>query len=359
MAVEKTTGDLLEADVDVLVNTVNCVGVMGKGIALQFKRRYPSVFREYAAACKRGEVQIGKMHVVPTGLLDGPQWVINFPTKKHWRSPSRIEYVQSGLLDLRRVLLEIGVSSVAVPPLGSGNGGLDWNQVRPLVVANLEALEGVRVLIYEPSQAVRSVRADEAIRMTWGRALLITLLQRYVSQREATEPWEDQHGASHLEIQKLMYFAELLEPKLDLRFEQGRYGPYSERVRHLLQGMEGAYTVGLGDGADPVLALRPIHATARGHAEASEFLEDERYDHVSSLADQVMILVEGFEGPYGVELLASADWVCRRQEAASVGRATELVREWTHRKGRLFTEHHVASAMHQLESAGMLEVDYS
>lgn len=354
MAVEKATGDLLAADVEALVNTVNCVGVMGKGIALQFKRRFPAVFKEYAAACKRGEIQIGRMQVVPTGLLDGPQWVINFPTKKHWRSPSRLEYVQSGLDDLRRVLVDYGIRSVAVPPLGAGNGGLDWSDVQPLIQTALQDLEGVRVVIYQPSDGSRAVVAPEAIRMTWGRALLITLLERYVAQREIAEPWEDQRGASHLEIQKLMYFAELLEPKLDLRFEQGRYGPYSERVRHLLQGMEGAYTIGLGDGADRVLDLNPIAPTERGIAEAKHFRESGRYAHVGALVERVMALVEGFEGPYGVELLASADWVCRRQEAEDVDRATTLVREWSHRKGRLFTEHHVGRAMEHLVSTGAL-----
>lgn len=354
MAVEKTSGDLLAADVDALVNTVNCVGVMGKGIALQFKRRFPAVFKEYAAACRDGRVEVGHMLVVPTGLLDGPQWVINFPTKKHWRSPSRLEYIQAGLDDLKRALREHGIESVAIPPLGAGNGGLDWTAVEPLIVQSLGDLTGVRVVLYEPSIATRTVEPPEQIRMTWGRALLIALLDRYVGQRESAEPWEDQRGASHLEIQKLMYFAELLEPKLDLRFQQGRYGPYSERVRHLLQGMEGAYTVGLGDGADRVLNLNPIAPTEHGIAEADNFLDSDKYSHVPILVDRVMDVVAGFEGPYGVELLASADWVWRRQAARGVPQATKLVREWTHRKGRLFTEHHVGRALDQLHASGAL-----
>ena len=355
MAVEKTTGDLLAADVDALVNTVNCVGVMGKGIALQFKRRFPAVFKEYAAACRRGEVEIGRMYVAQTGLLDGPQWVINFPTKKHWRSPSRLEYVQEGLEDLKRVLREHDIRSVAIPPLGAGNGGLDWNEVEPLIEHALEGMD-VHAIIYEPAAGQRDVAPPVNIRMTWGRALLIALLDRYVAQREVAEPWEDQRGASHLEIQKLMYFAELLEPRLDLRFEQGRYGPYSERVRHLLQGMEGGYTIGLGDGAGRVLDLNPIAPTERGIAEARRFLESEQHAHVAALVDRVMKIVEGFEGPYGVELLASADWVCRWQNAADAEGATSMVREWSHRKGRLFTEHHVSRAMEHLVTSGALSV---
>ncbi|MGN6161446.1 MAG: macro domain-containing protein, partial [Marmoricola sp.] len=272
---------------------------------------------------------------------------------KHWRSPSRIEYVRSGLEDLRRVVADHEIRSIAIPPLGAGNGGLAWADVRPLIESAFEDLPDVRALVFDPSPGMRTVVGPEEIQMTWGRALLIALLARYVAQREIAEPWEDQAGASHLEIQKLMYFAELLEPKLDLRFQQGRYGPYSERVRHLLQGMEGAYTVGFGDGADPVLDLNPIAPTERGAHEAQHFLADDRYTYVADAVEGVLAVVEGFEGPYGVELLASADWVCRRQKAEDVDRATELVREWSHRKGRLFTRHHVGRAIDQLSSSGL------
>lgn len=354
MTIEKTTGDLLSSDADALVNTVNCVGVMGKGIALQFKRRFPLVYKEYAAACKRGEVEVGRMHVVPTGQLEGPRWVINFPTKKHWRSPSKLDYVAAGLDDLRRVLVELEITSVAIPPLGAGNGGLDWADVAPLIVAALHDLPNVRAIVYEPSSEVRTIAPPERISMTWGRALLIILLDRYVAQRQSAEPWEDPRGASHLEIQKLMYFAELFKPELNLQFAPGRYGPYSERVRHLLQGMEGGFTAGLGDGNDPVLSLRPIAATERGRAEAERFVSDGDYGYVGDLVEKVLTVVKGFEGPYGIELLASSDWVCRHQWASDSSEATKLVRGWSDRKGRLFTKRHVSRAVEQLVASGAL-----
>lgn len=352
MVIEKASGDLLAANAEALVNTVNCVGVMGKGIALQFKRRFPQMFKDYAAACRRGEVQIGRMFVCSAEQLEGPQWIVNFPTKRHWRHPSKLEYIEAGLDDLVRVLAEYEIKSIAIPPLGAGNGGLHWNDVEPLILKKLSSVEGVKVLLFSPSDAQRSVTAPARIRMTWGRAMLITLLERYVLQREVAEPWEDQHGASHLEIQKLMYFAELLEPRLKLEFAQGRYGPYSERVRHLLQGMEGAYTTGHGDGAAKVLDLSPIVPTKRGSAEAKEFLRMGGYDQVAKVIDQVMLLIEGFEGPYGVELLASTDWVVRNCGTGDVSATAARVREWTERKGRLFTEEHVSSAIAHLESVG-------
>lgn len=300
-------GDLLAAEVDALVNTVNCVGVMGKGIALQFKRKFPDMFKAYAKACKAGEVQTGTMFVVPTHALQGPQWIINFPTKQHWRSPSKIEYVTQGLVDLHRVLRELGITSIALPPLGSGNGGLDWNDVEPLIREALSDLDSVDIKLYAPSDAVRAIAPRAGLRMTWGRAMLLQLVTQYVAKRQALEPWEDASGASHLEIQKLMYFASHYEPKLDLGYAPGRYGPYSERVRHLVQEMEGNFLEGFGDGANPVLALNPIAPTTAGCEKANAYLATHATTEQETI-NKVLQLIEGFESPYGTELLASTHW---------------------------------------------------
>ena len=153
------TGDLLEATADALVNTVNTVGVMGKGIALQFKHAYPSMFKDYAQACKRGEVRLGEMWVFDAGQVTHPRWIVNFPTKGHWRSNSRILDIETGLEDLRRTIRELAVTSIAVPPLGCGNGGLDWDIVRPLIEQGLAGLD-TEVLLYVP--AVGRMDADSA-----------------------------------------------------------------------------------------------------------------------------------------------------------------------------------------------------
>lgn len=126
-------GNLLEADVDALVNTVNTVGIMGKGIALQFRQAYPEMFKDYSRAAKRREVALGTMHVWPTGLMTGPRFIINFPTKGHWRSSSKFGDIDRGLDDLVRVVQEHGIRSIAIPPLGCGNGGLAWSDVEPLI----------------------------------------------------------------------------------------------------------------------------------------------------------------------------------------------------------------------------------
>lgn len=342
-------GDLLEADVDALVNTVNCVGVMGKGIALQFKRRFPQVFQAYDRACRRGEIDIGHMHVVPTGQMTKPHYVINFPTKKHWRSRSRLEYIDAGLGDLLRVVVELDIRSIAIPPLGAGNGGLNWRDVEPRIRQAFADHPDVEVHLYGPSTRHRPVAADANVKMTWGRALLLDLLRKYVSQRQATEPWEDPRGASHLEIQKLMYFADYFEPKLGLEFSPGRYGPYSERVRHLVQSMEGGYLQGFGDGSDRVLNNVPISPTSTAIDELDRYLGNRDSSREREVVDAVLELVDGFEGPYGVELLASTHWVATRQDAREPSTAAKAVRSWTQRKGRIYSDDRVELALEHLQ----------
>jgi O-acetyl-ADP-ribose deacetylase (regulator of RNase III) len=340
------TGDLLQADAEALVNTVNCVGVMGKGIALQFKRRYPENFEAYEKACKRGEVTIGTMFVTETGHLDGPRYLINFPTKKHWRAPSQLRYIDAGLTDLVRVLRDLNIRSVAVPPLGAGNGGLDWAQVEPRLIEALQQVPDVHATIYPPGGGTRAIEGMDGLRMTWGRAVLLEAIRRYLDQRRAMEPWEDPAGVSHLEIQKLMYFANDAEPTLRLDFAPSRYGPYSERVRHLLQGMEGSFTSGLGDGTAKVLDNEPISLTERGSQALSRYLTDAAAaNRVNSAVSTVLRIIAGFEGPYGVELLASTHWVATQEGAQEPEAAAAAVRKWTKRKGRIFSDDRIGVAL--------------
>jgi O-acetyl-ADP-ribose deacetylase (regulator of RNase III) len=143
-------GNLLEEDAQALVNAVNCVGVMGKGIALQFKQAYPENFRQYKKACDAKEVQPGRMFTVPTGELFNPKYIINFPTKRHWRSQSKLEDIQTGIKTLVAEVQQLGITSIAIPALGCGNGGLDWVEVKPLIESAFVELPRVRAMIFEP-----------------------------------------------------------------------------------------------------------------------------------------------------------------------------------------------------------------
>ena len=148
--IEYKKGDLLSGGTEAIVNAVNCVGVMGRGIALQFKKQFPDSFKYYEVACKCGGVVPGEMLVYETGSFAMPRYIINFPTKRHWRSISRLEDIKSGLSDLACVIHDYGITSIAIPALGCGLGGLDWNEVKLCIEESMGSLADVQIEIYEP-----------------------------------------------------------------------------------------------------------------------------------------------------------------------------------------------------------------
>lgn len=346
--ITEAKGNLLTAPVEALVNTVNTEGVMGKGIALQFKNAFPEMFKAYTAAAKRGEVKLGHMHVWPTQALDGPQYIINFPTKAHWRAKSRIGDIDSGLVDLTRVVRELGITSIAVPPLGCGNGGLDWADVAPRIRDAFDALPEVDVQVYSPTgaPAARDMPVNTANpKMSPGRAALIGIVARYT--RQALD------APSLIEAHKLMYFLQTLGEPLRLDFKANRYGPYADNLRHVLAQIEGHYLIGYGDGSAKVLdavSLEPV-------ASALSAVENELEAHpeTRSRMEQVLVLAEGFETAYGMELLATVHWVAMH-EAAGQPDATVAakVAEWSPRKARMFTPDHVDTALATLREHGLL-----
>src|ERR1039458_4175144 len=214
-------GNLLAVPVEALVNTVNGVGVMGKGIALMFKEAFPENFRAYEEACKRKEVKIGQMFVTENLALEGPRWLINFPSKKHWRQPSKLEWIAEGLKDLTRVIKEKGIRSIALPPLGCGNGGLDWSDVRPEIERQLGTLEDVEVVVFEPTAKYQNVAKPTGVAtLTPARALVAEMVRRY---------WVLGIECTYLEVQKLCWFLERsirqlgVEDPMDLQFKADKY----------------------------------------------------------------------------------------------------------------------------------------
>jgi O-acetyl-ADP-ribose deacetylase (regulator of RNase III) len=348
------SGSLLNAAVDAQVNTVNTVGVMGKGLALQFKQAYPGNFRAYQAACRNGNVLLGRMFVYETGLPGQPRYVINFPTKGHWRANSKIDDIKAGLADLRRVIVERGIRSIAVPPLGCGNGGLDWRDVRPLIVEALGDIPDVDVLVYPPRDApppaTMPVRTQRP-RMTAGRAALLTLVSDYAELSWLEGSTVTRGGASLLEIQKLMYFLQEAGQPLRLNYVKGRYGPYAENLNHVLQVLEGHYVRGYGDRTQRVLDLSPITLVEGAEDEARHWLGQHAEDGTADHIGDVTRLITGFSSPYGVELLATVHWTVTRD---AVGKSidpatlTDIIRTWNQRKERLFTEDHVGVAVEHL-----------
>lgn len=340
-----TRGNILLADVEALVNTVNCVGFMGKGIALQFKKAFPANYEFYRKACAADEMKIGRMLVFSTGSLLNPKYIINFPTKTHWKENSRLENIKAGLIALVEVVKEREIESIAIPPLGCGLGGLVWDDVRPLIIKAFEQLPAVHVSLFEP------VGAPEAKTMpigtarphlTLARALIIKLMQQYSRLS---------YRMTLLEIQKMAYFMQEAGERLELNYEEGIYGPYAKNLNKVLEILEGHYIRGYGDRQSPGVELELLQDAV---SESDEFLAD-KMDSIGHL-DRVARLVDGFETPYGMELLSSVHWLAVHSERKAVDEdsAIALLYAWTDRKSKLFQKNHIRVAWRRLKAEGFL-----
>ena len=344
--IEYKIGNILEEDVEALVNSVNCVGVMGRGIALQFKKAWPENFKAYAAACRRGEVQPGRPFVFETGGLTNPRYIINFPTKRHWRGKARIEDIEAGLRALAQEVKQRNIRSIALPPLGTGLGGLKWQKVRRLIEKELGQLEDVRIVIFEPNAEPKklpaSIRKGKIPPMTRGRAALVGLMERYLSG--LLDPF-----VTLLELHKLMYFMQEAGEPLRLRFAKGPYGPYAENLRHVLNAIEGYFISGYGAGGDEpnkVIELVPgavedAHRVLEEHPKTREHFK------------RVSQLVEGFESPYGLELLATVHWILTKETPTSEEDLLERFYDWDDRKRR-FSRDQIRLAAKVLKEKGWI-----
>lgn len=343
--IHSTQGDILHDESEAIVNTVNCVGIMGRGIALQFRNAYPENHKAYEKACQREEVQPGRMFVHETGELTHPRFIINFPTKRHWRGKSRMEDIDAGLTALVEVLRARKIRSIALPPLGSGLGGLEWSEVRPRIVAALGALEDVKVTIYEPTGAPvteKMVRNQEVPKMTAGRAALVELMHHYLGA--LLDPF-----VTLLEVHKLMYFMQEAGEPLKLRFAKAPYGPFAENLGHVLKAVEGHLVSGYaygGDAPDKQLKLVP-----RAFEDARQFLEGNAStrEHFTKVTQ----LVDGFESPFGLELLATVHWVAKHEAPTSMNELVARTHGWNERK-RQFTPRQIETAAMALERHGWI-----
>ena len=341
-------GNLLESQAEALVNTVNTEGIMGKGVALQFRRAFPEMYRAYKQACQAGRVHPGSMFVFKISSSSNPQYIINFPTKRNWRSKSRMEDIETGLSALVADVRKLGIRSVAVPPLGCGLGGLSWNDVRRRMQLAFQELPEVNWLVYEPIDSLvdhEKVPSTPRPKITRGRALLIELIKRYLVPGFCYE-------ITLLEIQKLVYFLVESGEKLPrVVFEKGLYGPYADVLRHVLEKIEGHFISGYVSGQNKPDS--PITLLPNAVQEAEIVLKD----HVDTRQyfDRVSDLIRGFETPFGMELLATVHWAVTRECAAgawSPRDAFAIVQSWNTRKATLMNQEHVAVAWQRLKDYG-------
>lgn len=333
------TGNILIEDAEAIVNTVNCVGVMGRGIALQFKKMFPENFKFYADACKRDKVQPGRMLVFETGQITNPRYIINFPTKRHWRGKSRLEDIDAGLVALVEEIRSRDIYSVAIPPLGSGLGGLEWVEVKERIETAMQILSDREVIIFEPSTATKDNRVSRSKKvpnMTAGRAALIGLVDRYL--RGSLDPF-----ITLLEVHKLMYFMQYAGEQLRLEYKEASYGPYAENLRHVFNAIEGYFLSGYADGGDA--PDKQIELVPGALDEALTFLKSKndtlgRFDRVASLVD-------GFETPFGLELLSTVHWVSTHKDVRSIEDIVKHTYTWNERK-KQFSQRQIKLAYEKL-----------
>ncbi len=337
-------GNIFTNDAEAIVNTVNCVGVMGKGIALQSKKAFPQNYDAYEKASKQGEMEPGKMFVFETKQLIGPKYIINFPTKRHWRDRSRYEDIAVGLNALAKVIRELNLKSVAIPPLGCGLGGLNWKRIRPMIQEALSVLPEVTVNLFEPAGtplADEMPVATKHPRMTASRALFIKLIEQYN---------HNAYRLTLLEIQKLAYFLHESGQNLRLNYVKLTYGPYAHNLNKVLEVLEGHYIRGYGDNQKPDVEIELLNGAIH---DADEFLT--KHPETGEKLRNVAALVEGFETPYGVELLASVHWVAvHDRDARNPDEAIQRVHQWNERKAQLFQNKHIRVAWLRLVSEGWI-----
>lgn len=344
MTIEYKNGDMFEERTDAIVNTVNCVGVMGKGVALEFKRRWPKNFNEYKRLCDHKGLTPGKMFVFDNSdfLTEGHhRYLINFPTKQHWRSRSKIEYVKDGLVDFVEQVRELGITSVAMPPLGCGNGGLDWEDVRPLIEDAVAELPDVRFVIFGPAPlAGQPEQMSSPSDLTIGRASMMVAFAEL-------EKFFGGH-LTRLTAQKISYFLQVLGIDFGLQFSKYEFGPYSETLHDAFRAMEAKGYIN-GYTSDE----REVVVTPGTYAAADEFLKMNNAD-IGDVIEKLSLLIEGYESPYGMELLSSVHFLSVTEGITTQPEMSRALEAWNDHKRDSFPETAVTTALERLHEDGLV-----
>lgn len=320
-----TTGNILESPAQALVNTVNTVGVMGKGIALQFKKAFPENFKAYIKACKNKEIDIGKLFVFKENTLAGEKIIINFPTKKDWRKPSEYEYIEKGLDDLIRVIKKYHIKSIAIPPLGAGSGGLLWEKVKRIIHDKLGNLD-IDIFVYEPSKEIREKLKKERVKLTDARALMLYVFYDMVKQGEYV---------SEFSAEKICYFLQKFgaEKYFKLKYQPNFYGPYSGKVRYVLNYLNGSYI--LGYSAMNKKPFEPILIIDDGYNEVKAYVESR--PELKSIAHKTMLFLDGYYSDFGLELLSTIDWIMKEKATYDINTIKNVLEKWSNRKRSRFS----------------------
>ena len=339
------TGNMLEAETEALVNTVNTVGVMGKGIALQFKERFPVNFKIYAAACKKGDMLVGKMLVVKEDTMAGEKLIINFPTKTEWFKKSQYSYIEDGLKDLAKVIEEYSIKSIAIPPLGCGNGGLKWEKVKPMMDKYLSQLSNVSIQIYEPNEAVKEILQKEAIKkevgLTAARAMLLYALFKYEKLGEV---------ATIFAANKLAYFLQKSGEPMRLQFVPYKYGPYAQAIEKVLYALNGKYLTGIEQ--MKVRAFEPLQLNYEKYNEIEQYVNTNLSSEQKQRLESVFSIIDGFETTLSLEILSSAHFLLSENPSLTEDQLFNKIQDWNERKKNLVTKEYINIALEHLHNYG-------
>jgi len=340
--IKYVTGNLFDAQTEALVNTVNTVGVMGKGIALQFKKKYPYNYKVYRDACKAGTFKTGQVLVVKEGDLLTQKLIINFPTKAHWRSPSRYEYITTGLTALKVEIAKCNIKSIAIPPLGCGNGGLEWDKVKGLIEESLSDVD-CDIIVYTPNKAIKAILQQEnskkQTKLTPARAMLLHLLFQHEIMGEPS---------SLFVANKVAWFLQRRGEKLKLKFIAHHYGPYAVQLNHVLLDMNGVYLKGMEQ--NEVKPFEPLQLNYQKQEEVNQFIRNNLSFEQQRRLDDVLKLLRGFESMFSLELLSSVDYLTVDQPSKELKEIIHELYKWSKRKSELFQPHQIEIAYKHLQN---------
>lgn len=319
-------GNILESEADALVNTVNTQGVMGKGIALQFKNAFPSNYKIYQDICRNGNFQIGDLLIVEeNGLISGKKTIINFPTKTSWRKPSEYSYIEKGLDKLVQVIEEKKINSIAIPPLGSGNGGLNWEIVKKMIEDKMSHLP-IDVFIYEPNSQIKEKLKEERVQLTDARAMLLFMLYKLVANGEFV---------SEFSSEKICYFLQRFGAKehFKLEYKPNFYGPYSGKVKYVINYLNGSYIMGYS--SMDKKPFETLDLVSDGFEKVESYILSK--PELVKIVNRTESFLDGFYSEFALELLSTVDYISLNKDTFDLEIIKSELESWSERKRTLFS----------------------
>lgn len=330
--VEYVKGNMFECNADCLINTVNCEGYMGKGVAYQFKMKFPENNKAYVKACKSGELTVGKIHYyVEEGIT-----IINFPTKNKWRENSKIEYIEKGMNALVEVLPELGVKKIAIPPLGCGNGGLIWAEVKNIIDNKIASVsDKYDFVIFEPSTSYKAIPKKPPEISVSGLVLLdIRLnLKRF----------------NGIRLQKAGYFVNFFMGEEYFKFDKWKYGPYSHSIDIVARSIkEYQEYYGIDNSQTTFEQVYRIICSEK---------VDSKFNKLHIAVKKSTEYVNAIQTDKKLEGIATVLYLVQNGAAKNSGQIVDDFKNWSQDKAKRFSKQYILECIDYLEKTAMISLD--